>query len=186
MRSANDFAAANRDRDDRNRDSNVRSIFAARACCVSATWYQFVPRSPAANPSISASARLWTASLAVGAGIATDSAASLRRVIIFFLEASLRRRLFLIALLSLALWLPTTTCPTPQARGEGSSNDRPTGWRRTELGWEEASRWQIDVPPVQLPTPATAVHPLVIASLELMISVGALAAVSPSSRKRRR
>lgn len=107
---------------------------------------------------------------------------------LFHVEASLRRCLLLLALFSLTFFgVPTTTCPTPQARGDGSSSGRQTGWRRTEFGWEEASRWQLDAPPVRLLTPVVAVHPLVIASLELMISVGALVAgsPSPSSRKKR-
>ena len=104
----------------------------------------------------------------------------------FFLEVSLRRRSFLLALLALPCGLPTTNCLTSDASGDGSWTARPTGWRRTAFGWEEASRWQRDVAPAPLATPAMAVHPLVIASLELLISVGVLVVASPSSRKSRR
>ena len=95
----------------------------------------------------------------------------------------MRHRLLLLALFSLACWFPATNCPISQALGDGSSTDRPSGWRRTVSGWEEASRWHLDARPDPHLTPAMAVHPLVIASLELLISVGGLVVASPASRK---
>lgn len=100
----------------------------------------------------------------------------------FSVEAALRRCLFLLVWL-LLFFRPPTACPISRARGDGGSS-QPTGWRRTDLGWEEASRWQLERVPRPVPTPATAVHPLVIASLELMISLGALLVGSPGPREK--
>jgi hypothetical protein len=46
-------------------------------------------------------------------------------------------------------------------------------WRRTVHGWEDSRRWQLDRPPAP---PATAVHPCLIGALQLLLSIGALAA----------
>ena len=50
-------------------------------------------------------------------------------------------------------------------------------WRRTAAGWERAGDWQPNSP-TRLAVPkfksADAVHPLVVAALELLVSLGAL------------
>ncbi|HUG69913.1 MAG TPA: hypothetical protein VMM76_19330 [Pirellulaceae bacterium] len=95
----------------------------------------------------------------------------------------MRSRLFVFVLFALAFPLPATSCSSLQARGDGGANDRPlVAWRRTALGWEDASRWQLNATLRPLPTSTAAVHPLVIASLELMLSVGVLILVAPSPR----
>jgi hypothetical protein len=104
----------------------------------------------------------------------------------FLSGAALRSRLFLFVFLALTFWLPTTDDSSFQARGNGRTGERPVAWRRTEFGWEDASRWQLNATLRPFPTPATAVHPFIIASLELMLSIGALVIGSPSSRVTRR
>ena len=58
-----------------------------------------------------------------------------------------------------------------------------TDWRRTAAGWERVSEWQSDSPTL-LAGPVfksvDAVHPLVIAVLELLVSVAALLYFSPA------
>ena len=97
-------------------------------------------------------------------------------------EIALRRYVTLLLWLLLALWLLTLPCQVSHAGGDETANARVTCWRRTKLGWEDASQWMFNVEPQPLPAPSTAVHPLVIASLELLISVGALVLCTPSSR----
>lgn len=97
----------------------------------------------------------------------------------------MRRRLYLFVLFALVFRLPVTSCAGLPVRENGGADDRPV-WRRTEFGWEDASRWQLNATPQSLPTSTAAVHPLVIASLELMISVGVLILGAPSPRVKRR
>lgn len=97
----------------------------------------------------------------------------------------MRRCLFLLVLTSPVFWPATPICPTPLARGDGNPSKRVAEWRRTELGWEDATCWRRDTTPARFPAAAAAIHPLVIASLELMISVGALVAGTPTSLEER-
>lgn len=98
----------------------------------------------------------------------------------------MRRYLIPLIFLSLALWLPEAARPFSEARGDSNADRRSTEWRRTAQGWEDASRWQLESLPHPYPTPATAVHPLVVASLELLISIGALVIASPAQSTKRR
>ena len=53
------------------------------------------------------------------------------------------------------------------------------GWRRTSRGWERAEDWRWS--PAELRTaPGTAVHPLVVASLQLLLTAAALISASPN------
>jgi hypothetical protein len=126
--------------------------------------------------------------LTVGAdiAIAVTVSSSPAHFLFFVLGAALRSHFFSLLLLSLAFGLSTAGCSNFQGRGKGGVDGRPVSWRRTEFGWEDASRWQLNATLRPLPTPATAVHPFVIAALELMISVGSLALGSHASRATRR
>lgn len=97
----------------------------------------------------------------------------------FVPEATLQRPLLLFALLSVGFWFPMPTCPNSQLWGDGDVDDRPVAWRRTEHGWEDADRWHLNSPIQPHPTRSAAVHPFVIASLVLLISLGALVIGSP-------
>ena len=125
-------------------------------------------------------------------------------------EAALRRLLLLLLWLWPACWLPPAPHAVVGLHGDGNISlrrlwagyetrpleplsrtssirigTRPTGWRRTALGWEEASHWRLRASIGSVPTSAAAVHPLVIASLQLLVSIGALL-VGSSARKSRR
>ena len=101
-------------------------------------------------------------------------------------EAALHRSSLLLALLSVGVWFPMPTCPNSELLGDGGVDGPPIAWRRTEHGWEDASRWHLDTPLHPYPTRSAAVHPCVIASLELLISLGALVIGSPRQRRCRR
>lgn len=98
----------------------------------------------------------------------------------------MRSRLPSYVLLAIACWLPIANCSRIAAGDARQAAEIPSGWRRTESGWEDAAGWRLDATPQSLPTSAAAVHPLVIASLELMISFGALLIGANSSRVARR
>jgi hypothetical protein len=93
---------------------------------------------------------------------AFPSEARLRRFVIFFLGYSL-------------MGSALSTCAD-------SDVERAETWRRTAHGWEHPGHWQTaraDQPPAR----TIAIHPLVVASLQLLISVGALVAgASPTSQ----
>lgn len=95
-------------------------------------------------------------------------------------------RVFLLVSLTFACWLSTASCLSVQRRDTASVAERPEGWRRAKSGWEDASRWPLDTNLRPLSAPTATVHPFVIASLELLISVGALVMGSPSARVTRR
>lgn len=60
-------------------------------------------------------------------------------------------------------------------------------WRRTATGWEQAGNWQPNPPMVLAVTAspsAGAMHPLVVAALELLISLAALLHFSPAGTLR--
>lgn len=62
---------------------------------------------------------------------------------------------------------------------EGSLQATPRlDWVRTAHGWEQSSRWQHLLEDYTL-TPALRIHPLLIALLELLISLAALVAFPP-------
>jgi hypothetical protein len=56
-------------------------------------------------------------------------------------------------------------------------------WRRTTRGWEQTANWPraVRVAPSAPPAP----HPLVVAALLLLLSIGALVAFSPDTAVRR-
>lgn len=54
-------------------------------------------------------------------------------------------------------------------------------WRRTRLGWQRKSEWQLDSQAP--PPPAAGVHPLVVAALQVLIAGGALLAGTGPARK---
>ena len=76
---------------------------------------------------------------------------------------------------SLAACGPPLACQTSPTERVASNNPDP--WRRTTRGWERVDRWQMP-----RPAPATAIHPLVIATLQLLVSIGALVAWPASIR----
>lgn len=70
-----------------------------------------------------------------------------------------------------------------------SRDERPTTgnsvqWRRTARGWEQTSRWPSAIQPSE--PRIAAVHPAVIAALQLLISSGALIVFAPSRKARPR
>lgn len=59
----------------------------------------------------------------------------------------------------------------PQLR---SSTRKPLQWRRTTVGWEPTVAWRGRGPQLGPPPAAAKVHPIIIASLQMLLSIGAL------------
>ena len=90
------------------------------------------------------------------------------------------RGLMTAVLLLVALFSLACSVEIPSQRGQldtaGTLNGRQeiaTEWRRTNHGWERYSDWFSQDPP--LPT-ATRIHPILVAALQMLISLGALVA----------
>jgi hypothetical protein len=80
-------------------------------------------------------------------------------------------------------WLASELPPaaTPPSRSAGQSEDGAVRWRRTSDGWQDSSRW------VTLrPTPRPAVHPAVIALLEVSLTLAAMIALGDGRPSRAR
>ncbi|MCA9119385.1 MAG: hypothetical protein KDB11_04330 [Planctomycetales bacterium] len=95
-------------------------------------------------------------------------------------------RSYQFALLALGFVVLVSIPQNAFVRGDETVRIRPIGWRRTACGWEDTSCWHLDFRIKSRPTPVAAVHPLVLASLELMISVGVLVIGSPPYPRIRR
>jgi hypothetical protein len=54
-------------------------------------------------------------------------------------------------------------------------------WRRTNLGWENSATWDIEPRPTTTTDLATAVHPLLVGLMALLLSLAALVAFDDSS-----
>ena len=101
-----------------------------------------------------------------------------------FTEASLRRSLLLSIWFAMASMLLITACSWQTVRGEANHNETATDWRRTDAGWEHSSLWQANAKLGSSPTSIATVHPLVIASLELLMSIGFLVLATPAVREK--
>jgi hypothetical protein len=84
-------------------------------------------------------------------------------------------------LLALSLVLLADPQPSANATSSVLAQDLPIQehWRRTTRGWEDSRTWVLASPPA-LPR-ATAIHPSVVGSLQLLISLAALVGFSVHS-----
>ena len=71
-------------------------------------------------------------------------------------------------------WQPQATAAADgSVATDGAAATRPPAeaWRRTRDGWQQAGSWP---QPVRIPHPLSQLHPLVVAALMLLLSVGSL------------
>jgi hypothetical protein len=96
------------------------------------------------------------------------------------LKAALLQFGILAALFWTLCSLDTAPRPARSALAPAHGADQ---WRRTAHGWEQRSDWVMESParPAQHPVNFAAVHPLNIAVLQVLISVGALMLLPPKS-----
>jgi hypothetical protein len=82
-----------------------------------------------------------------------------------------RLRSLAIGLFVLAI-IPAATCPATAADG------RPDTWRQTSQGWQHGEEFL--GPPLEYPRPA--LHPAVVGSLEVLLTMSAMLALSNDRR----
>lgn len=64
--------------------------------------------------------------------------------------------------------------------GAEQGTEREIPWRRTDLGWENSATWDIQPRPATTTDLATAVHPLLVGLMALLLSLAALVAFDDS------
>lgn len=100
-------------------------------------------------------------------------------------EGPVRKLLIATCVLLVVMWLACTVefprRPPAHASPLGHHSVTTNDWRRTVDGWERASKWQSTRAKPTAPPAATYVHPGLIASFQILVSLGSLLAFSGSS-----
>ena len=98
----------------------------------------------------------------------------------------MNHHLVLLGLALLVTCVPSATSPTGRAQVRSPVLEEriaaSANWRRTANGWERTSDWRFENRPIA--PRIAAVHPLVIAGLQLLLSVGVLLALTPIRPRR--
>jgi hypothetical protein len=77
-----------------------------------------------------------------------------------------------LATVLLVAWAVTIVPGADWAIGDGDDGLRASGWRRTPLGWEKASEWDVVAPSIS--HPGARLHPGLLAAFVLLVSLAAL------------
>lgn len=91
------------------------------------------------------------------------------------------------------IWLGLVFRPDPTGPAWAQLNSRPMnrnspvaneldGWRRTAQGWQQPEDWLVESGSGRNVPAITRVHPLILASLQILVSVSALLAAGHRSR----